>query len=183
MTLGTTDTTGTHGLTNFPNELKINEASGGICRWNWSSCCLAWASRHSAERTLSTSMGQAPISTADPMHLHLYNGWGREWLQNYIFTAPAFLFWVPGVEPGTSYMLGKHSATVLCAQFSISIHLLGTEVSYVDQVSLELDPPPSDLWVAGISSLCHQVWIYITMPPKFIIGKATKIKMKMSTRY
>lgn len=73
MTLSTTDTMGTHGLTNFPNELKI-----------------------------------------------------REWLQNYIFMAPAFLFWVPGVEPGTSYMLGKHSATVLCAQFSIAIHLLGT---------------------------------------------------------
>lgn len=123
----------------------------------------------------------APISTADPMHLHLYNGSGREWLQNYIFTAPAFLFWVPGVEPGTSYMRGKHSATILCVQFSISTHLLGTGVSYVDQVSLELDPPPSDLWVAGISSLCHQVWVYIATPPKFIIGKVTK--MKMSIRY
>lgn len=79
------------------------------------------------------------------MHLLLYNGWGREWLQNYIFTASVFLFGVPGIEPGTAYVLGKPSATVLCAQFSIPTHLLGTGFSYVDQVSLELDPPSSDL--------------------------------------
>lgn len=167
MILRITDTTDTHGLTMFPKELKIGGKKKAACaeptlesgdaKWGLGRHLLDEAGPLAAQPEHPGTQQRAgsaparvryvwaPISITDPVHLLLYNGWGREWLQNYIFAASVFLFGVAGVEPRTAHVLGKPSATVLCAQFSTSTHLLGTGFSYVDQVSLELDPPPSDL--------------------------------------